>query len=86
MLKRSGDTATLHVHELPAIASDEVYEIWVQRAGVMEPRNTFVLSGDGSAEVAVAPPLHGGQALYVTREPSGGSRQPTTRPVLQAPL
>ena len=45
------------MHELPAIASDEVYEIWVQRAGVMEPRNTFVLSGDGSAEVAVPPPL-----------------------------
>ena len=52
----------------------------------MEPRNTFVLSGDGSAEVAVPPPLHGGQAIYVTREPRGGSRQPTTRPVLQAPL
>ena len=47
-LERTGDTGTLHVQALPAIRNDEVYEIWVQRAGVMEPRNTFVLSRDGT--------------------------------------
>jgi anti-sigma-K factor RskA len=85
-LERTGDTGTLHVQALPPIRNDEVYEIWVQRAGVMEPSNTFVLSGDGSAEAAIPGPLSGGQAIYVTREPRGGSPQPTTRPVLQAPL
>ena len=85
-LEVSGDTGTLHVHALPPIPSDEVYEIWVQRAGVMEPSNTFVLDRDGSAEAAIPGPLNGGQAVYVTREPRGGSSQPTTRPVLQAPL
>ena len=43
-LERTATAATLHVHELPAITEDEVYEVWVQRAGVMEPRSTFVLS------------------------------------------
>ena len=85
-LERSGDSATLHVHELPAIAGDEVYEVWVQRAGVMEPRNTFVLSVDGSAEAAVPRAARGRRGRLVTREPRGGSRQPTTRPLLQAPL
>ena len=85
-LERTGDSATLHVHELPAIGSDEVYEVWVQRAGVMEPRSTFVLSMDGTAEAAVPGPLADGEAVLVTREPRGGSPQPTTKPLLTAPL
>jgi anti-sigma-K factor RskA len=85
-LERTGDSATLHVHELPAIANDEVYEVWVERAGVMEPRSTFVLGMDGTAEAAVPGPLEGGKAVLVTREPRGGSRQPTTPPLLSAPL
>jgi anti-sigma-K factor RskA len=85
-LERTGDSATLHVQELPAIADDRVYEVWVQRAGVMEPRSTFVLSMDGTAEAAVPGPLEGGQAVLVTEEPRGGSSQPTTEPLLSAPL
>ncbi len=74
------------MHQLPAIDDDEVYEVWVQRAGVMEPRSTFVLGMDGTAEAAVPGPLEGGEAVFVTREPRGGSRQPTTDPLLTAPL
>jgi anti-sigma-K factor RskA len=85
-LELEGDSATLHVHELPAIADDEVYEVWVQRAGVMEPRGTFVLNMDGTAEAVVSGPLEGGEAVLVTREPRPGSRQPTTDPLLSAPL
>jgi len=85
-VERTGDAGTLHVQALPPIRNDEVYEIWVQRAGVLEPSNTFVLSGEGTAEAAIPGPLTGGQAIYVTREPRGGSQQPTTKPVLQAPL
>ena len=85
-LEVEGDSATRHVHELPAIADDEVYEVWVQRAGVMEPRGTFVLNMDGTAEAVVPGPLEGGQAVLVTREPRPGSRQPTTDPLLSAPL
>ncbi len=85
-LERSGDSATLHVMAMPPLADDEVYEVWVQRAGVMEPRSTFVLSSDGTAEAAVPGPLSGAEAVYVTREPRGGSRQPTTDPLLSASL
>ena len=53
-LERTGDSATLHVEQLPRIPADDVYEVWVQRAGVMEPRSTFVLSRNGSAQAARA--------------------------------
>ena len=85
-LERSGDSATMHVQQMPAIDEDEVYEVWVQRAGVFEPRSTFVLSRDGTAEAAVPGPLEDGEAVLVTREPHGGSSQPTTPPLLSAPL
>lgn len=85
-LERTGDSATLHVHELPVLNKEDVYEVWVQRAGVMEPRSTFVLNSDGTAEAAVPGPLDGADGVFVTREPRGGSRQPTTDPLLQAPL
>jgi anti-sigma-K factor RskA len=85
-LERTGDSATLHVNEMPPLANDEVYEVWVRRADVMEPRSTFVLNSDGTAEAAVPGPLNGADAVLVTREPRGGSRQPTTAPLLEAPL
>ena len=85
-LERAGDSATLYVHELPPIADDEVYEVWIDRAGMMEPSTTFVLNSDGTAVAAVPGPLEGAEALLVTREPRGGSPQPTTDPLLTAPL
>ena len=85
-LERDGETTTLHVQSLPKIARDEVYEVWVRRGGAMEPRSVFVLNRDGSAEAAVPGSLAGADAVLVTREPHGGSAQPTTPAVLQASL
>jgi anti-sigma-K factor RskA len=86
MLERHDGSATLHVSEIPKLDRDQVYEVWVQRAGVMEPRSTFVLGMDGSADAAVPGPLDGAKAVFVTAEPRPGSRQPTTPPLLKAPL
>lgn len=85
-LERHGDSATLHVNQLPEIGRNEVYEVWVQRGGVMEPTSTFVLHEDGSAEAAVPGPLAGAEGVYVTAEPRPGSRKPTSPPVLAAQL
>ena len=85
-LERTGNSATLHVNSMPPLADDEVYEVWVERAGVMEPRSIFVLDSNGTAEAAVPGPFDDAEAVYVTREPRGGSRQPTTDPLLTAPL
>ena len=52
----------------------------------MEPSGVFVLDHDGAGTAAVAGPLEGADAVLVTREPSGGSRQPTTPPLVRASL
>jgi anti-sigma-K factor RskA len=85
-LERHGDSATLHVQEMPELDPDEVYEVWVESAGVLEPRSTFVPGIDGSAVAAVPGPLDDAEAVLVTAEPRPGSRQPTTEPLLEAPL
>lgn len=85
-LERQAESATLHVHELPKLDSDEVYEIWVERAGGVEPGPLFVPRSDGTAAAAVPGPLAGAKSVLVTREPRGGSEQPTNPPLLKAPL
>ena len=85
-LQRQGDAAILHVEDLPALGRDEVYEVWIQRDGVMEPASTFVLEGDGTAEAAVPGSLDDADAVLVTAEPRPGSEQPTTEPLLEAQL
>jgi anti-sigma-K factor RskA len=85
-LERHGESATLHVQEMPQLDPDEVYEVWVRRAGVLEPRSTFVLGMDGGAEAAVPGPLGDADAVLVTAEPRPGSPQPTSEPLLEAPL
>lgn len=83
-LERHGDSATLHVNQMPELDRDQIYEVWVQRGGVMEPASTFVLGRDGSAEAAVPGPLQGAEGVYVTTEPYPGSARPTSPPVLAA--
>ena len=85
-LERQGDSATLHVQRMPPLRANQVYEVWVNRGGVMEGRSLFVLSKDGTAAAAVPGPLSGAKFIAVTREPRGGSEQPTTKPLLTAPL
>ena len=65
---------------LPALPRDDVYEVWVERDGALEPSSLFVPRRDGSAEAAVPGSLDGADAVLVTREPRGGSREPTSRP------
>ena len=85
-LELTGSGATLHVEELPELREGEVYEVWIQRGGAVEPGGVFVLDHDGAGTAAVAGPLEGADAVLVTREPSGGSRQPTTPPLVRASL
>ena len=85
-LERHGDSGTLHVNELPALSAEQVYEVWVQRGGVMKPASTFVLRADGSADAAVPGPLEGADAVLVTAERRPGTAQPTSEPVLEASL
>ena len=86
VLEREGASGILRVQGMPALARDEVYEVWVQRDGGLEPSSLFVLRRNRSGEAAVPASLDGADAVLVTKEPRGGSRQPTSKPVLSVQL
>jgi anti-sigma-K factor RskA len=85
-LEREGGSAILTMSRLPALPPDGVYEVWVARDGALEASSLFVPRRDGSAEAAVPGPLDNADAVLVTQEPRGGSRQPTSPPLLRANL
>jgi anti-sigma-K factor RskA len=85
-LERDGDSGILRVRGMPSLARDQVYEVWVQRDGELEPSSLFVPRRDHTAEAAVPRSLDGADAVLVTKEPRGGSRQPTSSPLLSVKL
>jgi anti-sigma-K factor RskA len=85
-LERSDGSAILTMSNLPALPADDVYEVWVERDGALEPSSLFVPRRDRTAEAAVPDGLDNADAVLVTREPRGGSRQPTSPPLLRADL
>jgi anti-sigma-K factor RskA len=73
--------ARLVVRGMPSPPPGRVYQLWVQRTGGMPvPAGaTFDLR---SGEVALPRAVHDGERVMVTTEPRGGSRVPTTMPVI----
>jgi hypothetical protein len=82
------DGATLVAHGLPAPPSGRVYQIWLKRPGkAPEPTSAlFTPRRDGTATATVPGDLGGVSQMLVTDEPRGGSRQPTTSPLLSASM
>ncbi|MDQ3720957.1 MAG: anti-sigma factor [Actinomycetota bacterium] len=85
----SGDQsrgAILRVHGMPSLPSREVYQVWVQRGGEMVSQSIFSVGQDGGGAAAVPDDLEGADAVAVTREPSGGARAPSGKPVVSVGL
>jgi anti-sigma-K factor RskA len=73
----------LRVDGMPQPASGQVYEVWIQRGGRMVPAGAlFGVGRDGTGSAAIPDSLEGVKAVAVTREPQGGTREPTELPVL----
>jgi anti-sigma factor RsiW len=79
------DGAILHVSGLPTLQRG-VYQAWVKRGNEVVPQPTFEVGDSGSGAVAVTEDLSRAQEVMVTREPRGGSRAPTERPILSVRL
>lgn len=85
-LRLTGDRAELIVKHLPAPRPGHIYEIWLQRAH-HPPAPTsalFSVTAAGTGDVDVPGSLSGVSRVLVTQEPAGGSRAPTTAPVIVA--
>ncbi|HXQ00637.1 MAG TPA: anti-sigma factor [Solirubrobacteraceae bacterium] len=86
-LHRSGGQAWLTVTGMPEPSAGHVYEVWVKRPGYSLPQPTtglFAPNSDGAGAVYVPGGLSGVSEVLVTQEPAGGSRVPTSAPVVIA--
>ncbi len=80
-----GGRAVLMAENMPPVPEDRTMQIWViendnpQPGGLFEPDDKLVA-------IAITHPLRGADAITVTVEPEGGSRKPTSHPMLTAKL
>ncbi|HEX4280679.1 MAG TPA: anti-sigma factor [Solirubrobacteraceae bacterium] len=86
-LRVSGGRAELIVTHLPPPPAGRVYQLWFQRgAGAPAPSTLFTVTSRGTADLGLPGYAAGVTRVLVTIEPPGGSRAPTTRPVIVASL
>lgn len=83
----SSGHAELDIAGMPQSPPGHVYEVWVKRSGGPQPTDAlFTVSSTGTATVGVPGAVSGVTAIMVTAEPKGGSRVPTSAPVIVARL
>jgi anti-sigma-K factor RskA len=85
-LERQGELATLNLEGMPKLRRDQVYEVWIDRDGKLEPSTLFVIDSERRATTAISDGLTGADRILVTAEPRGGSETPTGAPLLKAQL
>ncbi len=84
-LRIAAGRGELVVAGMPQVPPRGTYEVWVQRGGAPQPTDAlFSVSGAGGATVAVPGSMAGVRRVLVTAEPLGGTRTPTSPPVIVA--
>ena len=76
-----GDRAVLVAENMPPVPEGKTYQIWVIKGDTPQPSGLFEPRGESVAAV-VENPVEGADAVAVTIEPEGGSKKPTTDPML----
>ena len=83
-----GDHVYLALGSLPPLAPGKVYQAWTLARGAktVAPSVTFTPSVNGLTLVPIPEVAGNLDAVAVSVEPQGGSRQPTTKPAFVQPL
>ncbi|HEY2473536.1 MAG TPA: anti-sigma factor [Candidatus Cybelea sp.] len=79
-----GSHIDLALHEMPEPPRGHVYEVWTRPAGStkLSPSPTFLPDAQGVALVIVPADARSTSEVVVTLEPDGGSKEPTTKPLI----
>lgn len=85
-LTEQGDDPVLHLEGLRNLGPQRTYEVWVQRNGELAPGPLFSPTADGAAVTGIPGEAEDVEAVYVTRERSGGARTPSETPIVSVPL
>lgn len=82
-----GNRMYLALHALPQPPRGKVYEAWVaQGTAHVSPAPTFLPDARGVAFIVLPADARTTTDVSVTMEPEGGSRQPTTKPLMHVSL
>jgi hypothetical protein len=85
LLRLQDGQAQLLISGLPPSPRNRVYQVWLKGSGAPQATDAlFTVSSRGDATVGVPGVVRGVRELMVTSEPLGGSRQPTSAPVIVA--
>jgi len=83
---RHDHTWTLDVSHIPNLRPGDVYQVWMRKGDQLQPSVLFVPSRDGTAKVVLPTQTGAADEMLVTREPSGGSQEPTSAPLVSATI
>lgn len=72
------DGAMVEISGLDPSIGDDTYQLWVLKDGKVSPSSLFTVDDAGRGNSAVMTDMSGAEAVMVTREPAGGSPQPTS--------
>nr|MDQ4008010.1 anti-sigma factor [Actinomycetota bacterium] len=81
---RSGELGRAVVlgDDLPAIGAERVYQLWLlDREGNARSADVLIGGADVGGRGRLVRDLRPGDRIAITREPAGGSEQPTTPPL-----
>ncbi len=79
---REGESGTLHLAHVHQLPPGKVLEAWVRREGQVEPVPALMVPDRrGRAETTIAD-LRGVDTVMVTQEPQGGTKEPTSPPIV----
>jgi anti-sigma-K factor RskA len=83
---RNGGEAQLAVDNMPQPDEGDVYKVWVERGGAMQPSKSFVPASDGSYETAIPGPLGNATQVAITEETQPSVTKPSLPAVVSATL
>jgi anti-sigma-K factor RskA len=80
-----GNEIILVARNMPSVPDDRTCQIWVIKGDVPKPSGLFQPDGNGTA-TPITNSITKADVIAVTIEPAGGSKKPTSDPVLSAKL
>ncbi|MGH3318555.1 MAG: anti-sigma factor, partial [Nocardioidaceae bacterium] len=76
------EQAVVHSDGLPALRRSRVYQLWlVDPDGAARSADVLISPGASAGQSHLVRDMRPGDAIAITREPAGGSEQPTTTPL-----
>jgi hypothetical protein len=83
-VKSTGEGAAVNVSGMSTDIGGDVYQLWVQHDKTVYAAPVFTVSSDGTGHAYINRELAPGDTVMITREPAGGSKEPTSTPLASA--